>query len=254
MFTFAKKTLSSITSGADDEDFPDANLLAEQEDSPEALEEKQRQELQTRIIALWQKVWQGLYQVHDNKGQYHYDRLLALYEGAGMSVRMNQKERNDESLQSNESGVGLGLLGVALSRHYRSTSEFRSGVQGLKLYDGLSPRTLESVIELLEAYEREIEPLSQVYTALRRLQIGLRESTGDDEDAVLQQYPPVADPIAKRLLQYDARLDVLTMELYDEGMVLHDDPKLRQGWYVSEEVFPRLRRHGSSVGFFKSGR
>ncbi|KAL1845784.1 hypothetical protein Plec18170_009588 [Paecilomyces lecythidis] len=253
MFSFAKRTLSSITS-QDDDDFPDADF-ADREDTPETLEEKQRQELYRRIIDLWKTVWLGLYQRHDNKGQYHSDRLRALYLGAGMSTRMVNYDPDADDADNAKNPVGLGLLGVALSQQFHAHNGLGGGFSGLKLYDGLSLRTLESVIEILEAYEREIEPLGEVYAVLRRLQVGLREPTTDDEEAVMQNYPPVADPIARRLLQYNATLDVLAMQIYDEMTALYDDPKLRIGWLVQDEVFPRIRRQGSSsMGVFKSGR
>ncbi|KAJ9258865.1 hypothetical protein DTO195F2_5103 [Paecilomyces variotii] len=245
MFNFAKRTLSSITSQDGDGDFPDADSAEqEQEDSPETLEEKQRQELHRRIFDLWKKVWLGLYQVHDNNGPWHCDRLLILYAGAGMSTSMATESSKNYRRRDH---AALGLLGAALGQQLCVNNDFGGGIRKLRLYDGLSLSTLESVIEILEGYEREIEPLGEVYAVLRRLQIGLREPSKADEDAVLRDYPPVADPIARRLFQYDVRLGVLGMQMYDEVTALHDDPKLQRGWLVWGEVFPWKTKMGPTV-------
>ncbi|KAJ9194587.1 hypothetical protein DTO164E3_7254 [Paecilomyces variotii] len=245
MFNFAKRTLSSITSQDGDGDFPDADSAEqEQEDSPEILEEKQRQELHRRIFDLWKKVWLGLYQAHDNNGPWHCDRLLILYAGAGMSTSMATESSKNYRRRDH---AALGHLGAALGQQLCVNNDFGGGIRKLRLYDGLSLSTLESVIEILEGYEREIEPLGEVYAVLRRLQIGLREPSKADEDAVLRDYPPVADSIARRLFQYDVRLGVLGMQMYDEVTALHDDPKLQRGWLVWGEVFPWKTKMGPTV-------
>lgn len=237
MLDFAKKALSSITS--DPEQNSPRGEDAEKDNSPEALEEQQRQEFHARIIALWQKVWFGLYQLYDRDGPYHHERLEKLYLGAGMATQISE-DNNDGTLRVSP---GLGLLRHALSHNCRGSSS--SGLSGLKLYEGLSLEKLQSVIQLLEAYEREIEPLGEVYALLRGLQVGLRQPTTEDQEAVMSQYPALADPIAKRLLHYDSQLDVLAMDMEDEARAKHEDPKLQRGWYVSDVVLQRPRKFGA---------
>jgi hypothetical protein len=240
MLNFAKKTWTSLTSDTEDDPFVSVSDRAVHvDDSPVTIEERHRQELLTHIVDLSKKVWFGLYQVKDSDRTYHVDRLRKLYLGAGMS-RIGIEE--NDSLP-NSSTAGLGLLEQTLS-----TAIFRGrGLAGLTLYDGLSLGTLRSVIELLEAYEREIEPFGQVYSLLRQLQIETRLPTPEDEQKVLTDFPPQADPIAKRLLHYDARLDVLGIDIEDEASAIHGDSTAREGWLVIDRVLKRPRKAAKSL-------
>lgn len=246
MLNFAKKTWTSITSDAEDDPFvTDRAVDAAADNSPETIEERQRQELLSQIVDLWRKVWFGLYQVKESDRVYHVDRLRKLYLGAGMSTHVVHEE--DDSLSEVETTssttVGLGLLQRALSQ----SSIFRNGLASLTLYDGLSLGTLQSVIELLRAYEREIEPLGQVYSLLRQLQIGIRSPTFEDEQKVLRDFPPLAVPIAKKLLHYDARLGVLSMDMEDEAVAIHGYSTAREGWLVIDRALKRPRKISKSL-------
>lgn len=244
MLNFAKKTWTSLTSDAEDDPFV-SDRAVDADNSPETIEERQRQELLSQIVDLWRKVWFGLYQVKESDRVYHVDRLRKLYLGAGMSTRVVVHEDNDSlsKVETTSSTAGLGLLQRALSRG----SIFHDGLASLTLYDGLSLGTLQSVIELLRAYEREIEPLGQVYSLLRQLQIGIRSPAFEDEQRVLRDFPPLADPIAKKLLHYDARLGVLSMDMEDEAIAIHGYSAAREGWLVIDRVLKRPRKTSKSL-------
>lgn len=186
-------------------------------------------ELQTQIMNMWRRIWLGLYQLHDNHGPYHVERLTQLYLGAGMAVS-DMINKPEDAYGRNKTGKGpLGLLGCALASQ---------GISRLRLFKGLSVESLKAVIQLLESYKHEVAALSEVYELLRSLQVGLRETTDHDEKAVSEHYPPLADPLARRLIHLDARLDVLVADLEDEHMGAFGDSAERHGWLVKDKVFP----------------
>jgi hypothetical protein len=198
--------------------------------------------LQDQILALWKEVWQGLYQFHDRNGTYHVDRLKQHYFAAGMSAS-HVIESSDDSLLRRDSSHGvLGLLGLALSQQ---------GPRQLRLFDGLSISSLESVVTLLEAYSRQIPAIDEIYVILRRLEVGFRTPTTDDEKAVEEQYLPFADALAKQLLHLDALLAILVSKLSDENWEIHGASPEHNGSLVYERVFPR-QRGGTRSGFGSS--
>ena len=175
-------------------------------------------------MALWKKVWLGLYQVRDCTGPYHHERIEALYHGAGLTRSYR-----------------LGELQQVLNRPFFEYSR-NHGMGGLKLYegDGLSPRTLEAIIELLEAYEREIPNLHKIYAILRDGQIGLGqyECVTVRTHQTQRRYLEIAEPLEKRLRHFDARMDVLMVEAYDEADRVHArNPALRRGVFVHKKAF-----------------
>jgi hypothetical protein len=188
-------------------------------------------DLQAQVLTMWRVVWLGLYQLHDNHGPYHVDRLTQLYFGAGMAVYDILDKVGDPYERSKSHKGPLGLLGHALSTR---------GISNLRLYEGLSIDTLKSVIQLLEAYKHEIAAVGEVYELLRSLQVGLRAPTSHDEKAVLENYPPLADQLARQLVHLDARLDVLMAELEDEHMESFGDSPERHGWLVRDRVYPNI--------------
>lgn len=183
-----------------------------------------RKDLEDRITRLWKKVWLGLYQVDGLNGPYHYERIEALYLGAGLTKTYR-----------------VGELKV-LNRYFFEYSR-NHGIVGLKLYENLSFQTLHSVIEILEAYEREIPNLEKIYSILRDGQLELYQEDGfGGHNAPVhhtqRRYLSIAEPLEKRLLHYDARMDVLIMDIADEAMNLHVfKPGLRKGLYVHEKAF-----------------
>jgi hypothetical protein len=81
--------------------------------------------------------------------------------------------------------------------------------QTLKLFDRLDIDSFNSVIRLLCAYKNDIHNMSEIYELLRGLQVGFRAPTEVDENAVLQQYPPLADNLGRQLLHLDAEVEGL---------------------------------------------
>jgi hypothetical protein len=149
---------------------------------------------------------------------------------AGMSASHIFESSDGHLHQLNREYGDLGLLRLALSQ--------RAPAQ-LRLFDGLSINVLESVITLLEAYKRQIPAIDEIYVVLRSLEVGLRVPTTDDEQAVRQQYLPLADALAKQLLHLDARMALLVSKLGDENWENYGDSPKHKGWLVCDRVIPR---------------
>ncbi|CDM35181.1 hypothetical protein PROQFM164_S04g000062 [Penicillium roqueforti FM164] len=176
-----------------------------------------RSQLEGRIVKLWKKVWLGLYQIDDNEDRYHVERLEALSLGAGLTRTYR-----------------VGELQV-LRRHFLR-SETNNGIASLKLFRGLSLSTLLSVIHILEAYESEIENLRLLYSILRRGQLSLHETADLAQTAVVRtEYMAIAEPMEKRIRQYDIRMNVVNMDICDEAMGFYERQK---GEYIYHKAFP----------------
>jgi hypothetical protein len=118
------------------------------------------------------------------------------YFAAGMStLHLVELDDDRSALRRNRPYGELGLLGQALSQF---------GPKKLRLFHGLSVGLLESVVTLLEAYESQIPAINEIYTVLCKLEVGFRTPTTEDEQAVKEQFLPLADALAKHLLHHDA--------------------------------------------------
>ncbi|KAJ5849905.1 hypothetical protein N7455_009761 [Penicillium solitum] len=176
-----------------------------------------RSQLERRIVKLWKKVWLGLYQIDDNEDRYHVERLEALSLGAGLTRTCR-----------------VGELQV-LRRHFLR-SETNNGIAALKLFQGLSLSTLLSVIHILEAYESEIENMKLLYSILRSGQLALHETADLAQTAVVRtEYMAIAEPMEKRIRQYDIRMNVVNMDICDEAMGFYQRQK---GEYIYHMAFP----------------
>ncbi|KAJ6028781.1 hypothetical protein N7540_004357 [Penicillium herquei] len=213
----------------------------------------EKKSLEAKIFCLYHLAWLGIYQVHDQNGGDHATRLAELFEGAGMSsyVDNSEQELSDHSRNTQRRYIGaescvLNPLWIALNK---------KGLLSLKLFEGLSVTSLEAVIELLEAYVKEVTTVDTLYQVLRELQVGFRTLTEDDEQAVLKQFIPVANQFAKRLLHLDARLKVLVSDMEDEFWNEHGAAKGREGWSVHYAVFlPLSARAGRKTSFMSSSK
>ncbi|KXG48222.1 uncharacterized protein PGRI_020920 [Penicillium griseofulvum] len=176
-----------------------------------------RSQLESCIVKLWKKVWLGLYQIDDNEDRYHVERLEALSLGAGLTRT-----------------YGVGELQV-LRRHFLRT-ETNNGIASLKLFQGLSLSTLLSVIHILEAYESEIDNMRLLYSILRSGQLALHQTPDLAQTAVVRtEYMAIAEPMEKRIKQYDIRMNVVNMEVCDEAMGFYQRQK---GEYIHHKAFP----------------
>lgn len=176
-----------------------------------------RSQLERRIVKLWKKVWLGLYQIDDNEDRYHVERLEALSLGAGLTRTYR-----------------VGELQV-LRRHFLR-SETNNGIASLKLFQGLSLSTLLSVIHILDAYESEIENMKLLYAILRSGQLALHETADLAQTAVVRtEYMAIAEPMEKRIRQYDIRMNVVNMDICDEAMGFYQRQK---GEYMYHKAFP----------------
>ncbi|KGO69219.1 hypothetical protein PITC_095410 [Penicillium italicum] len=178
-----------------------------------------RSQLECSIVKLWKRVWLGLYQIDDDEDRYHVERLEALSLGAGLT-RTYQ----------------VGELQV-LRRHFLR-SETNNGIASLKLFQGLSLSTLLSVIHILEAYESEIDNMRMLYSILRSGQLALRETADLAQTAVVRtEYMEIAEPMEKRIRQYDIRMNVVNMDICDEAMGFLQRQK---GEYIYHKAFPNV--------------
>ncbi|KAJ5835691.1 hypothetical protein N7447_001717 [Penicillium robsamsonii] len=176
-----------------------------------------RSQLECRIVKLWKKVWLGLYQIDDNEDRYHVERLEALSLGAGLTRTYR-----------------VGELQV-LRRHFLR-SETNNAIASMKLFQGLSLSTLLSVIHILEAYESEIENMSLLYSILRSAQLALHQTADLAQTAVVRtEYIAIAEPMEKRIRQYDIRMNVVNMQICDEAMGFYERQK---GEYIYHKAFP----------------
>lgn len=261
MFKIARRTISSIASQIDDDGKEDLrDQPSDAELSPEAIEDRERKELEDQIVDKWATVWFGLYQIRNRHGPYHIDQLRKLYAGAGMAGYLAKRELDQERTPS-----PLGLLGIALStssRQYYNSDGTSNGIHDLRLFDNLSLSTLRLILDLLADYESIIEQFQEVLALLRSLQVDTtRTPSPVDEEEVLRRYPPVADPVAERILHYNSRLSVLVMDMESEAMEKYEQLQPREdefgvspkrnppvGWYVRDRVFPRGRKTGIFSG------
>ncbi|EKV16374.1 hypothetical protein Pdw03_6390 [Penicillium digitatum] len=176
-----------------------------------------RSQLESRIVKLWKKVWLGLYQIDDDEDRYHVERLEALSLGAGLTRTYR-----------------VGELQV-LRRHFLR-SETNNAVASLKLFQGLSLSTLLSVVHILEAYESEIDNMRLLYIILRSGQLALHETADLAQTAVVRaEYMEIAEPMEKRIRQYDIRMNVVNMDICDEAMGFY---RRQKGEYVYYKAFP----------------
>ncbi|CRG90697.1 hypothetical protein PISL3812_07742 [Talaromyces islandicus] len=152
---------------------------------------------QDRLKILWEKVWFGLYKVHDSKGPTHASQLRKLYMGAGMAELMNtgngaSAERQDETtLQS--------LLFNALFEN----REKQPVIETLRLYDGVALDNLQYLITLLKEYEGQVEALSSLYQFLRQHQV---------DGLPTKDHPRIS---------LDAQMQVLQMDMENEARAIH---------------------------------
>lgn len=169
-------------------------------------------------MELWKKVWLGLYAIDDKEERYHVERLEVLSLGAGNHY------------------FPAGGLHV-LKRRFLWNDPI-NGIASLKLFPNLSLSTLFSIVEILEAYESEIENMKSLYSLLRESQLALHGRHDPDQVAVVRaEYMEIAKPMAKRIKHFDARMNVLNMDIYDEAMELSDQD---QGEYLYHKAFSNI--------------
>lgn len=180
-----------------------------------------RDDLEDDIVQTWKAVYLGLYEINDNddlQRRYHYDRIEALYLGAGLPdvIRV----------------CDLHVLRRLFFRHH-----FNNGIVGLKLYDDMSISTLQSTLHLLRKYESEIVNLQRLYSLLRKRQLDLPDlinASASNTANTKREYLAIAAPMDRRIRQYDIRMNVLNHEIRDEAMEIGNGD---QGQYVYYRAF-----------------
>ena len=93
----------------------------------------------------------------------------------------------------------MGRLG-ALKHPAHKNVGVNNGIASLKLFGGLSIIALQSVLEILRAYESEIDNLERLCGILRRIQRALQQSTWiAPTDTLQRQYLAIAEPTERRI-------------------------------------------------------
>jgi len=210
----------------------------------------EEKKLEAKIFSLYRLVWLGIYQVHDKEGRTHASRLAELFEGAGMSSYVDKSKQEPSDQQRNSLRSRIGAESCVLDPLW--TALKKKGPMSLKLFEGMSVTSLEAVIELLEAYAKEIDSVNALYQLLRELQVGFRTPTEDDEKAVLTQFIPAANDFARRLLHLDARLKVLVTDMEEQFWNEHGAVKGREGWLVHYELFSQSLARGKKMSLISS--
>ncbi|KAJ5915295.1 hypothetical protein N7454_011049 [Penicillium verhagenii] len=208
----------------------------------------EKESLEAKIFCLYHLAWLGIYQVHDRNGRDHATRLAELFDGAGMSFYVDNSEQEPSDPYRKNQGRHSGAESCVLNP--LRTALNKKGLMSLKLFEGLSITSLEAVVELLEAYVKEVAGVNTLYQVLRELQVGFRTPTEADEQAVLEQFVPIANQFAKRLLHLDARLKVLVSDMEDEFWNEHGAAKGREGWSVHYALFSPSARAGKKPSLF----
>lgn len=175
-----------------------------------------RSQIESRIVELWKKVWLGLYAIDEKEDLYHVERLEILSLGAGIKHYFQ-----------------AGDLHI-LKRRFL-WNDLTNGIASLKLFPNLALSTLLSVIEILEAYEGEIENMKSLYSLLRKGQLALHGRHDHSQVAVIRaEYMDIAKSTRKRIKHFDVRMNVLNLDIYDEAMEISDRT---QGDYVYYKAF-----------------
>ncbi|KAJ5937034.1 hypothetical protein N7466_003484 [Penicillium verhagenii] len=229
-------------------------------DAPSALEKlpsasdkinTEKKSLEAKMFCLYHLAWLGIYQVHDENGRDHATRLAELFDGAGMSSYVDNSEQEPGDHYRKNRARYTGAESCVLNPLWTALN--KKGLMSLKLFEGPSVTSLEAVIQLLEAYVKEVAGVDTLYQVLRELQVGFRTPTEVDEQAVLKQFVPIANQFAKRLMHLDARLKVLVSDMEDEFWNEHGAAKGREGWLVHYAVFPpSSARAGKQPSFMSS--
>jgi hypothetical protein len=171
---------------------------------------------QDKLKASWEKVWFGLYQVHDDKGPTHASQLRKLYMGAGMAELLNTRNAVSDEHQD-ETTIGLQSL---LSNALFENREIQPVIETLQLYDGVALDNLQYIISLLKEYEEQVEALSSLYQFLRQHQVdGL--PTKNHQTFISCEFRKRAGPIARTLCSLDAQMQVLQMDMENEARKIH---------------------------------
>lgn len=248
MFNF-RSSKSELTTRHDDSIDASPSHKKGSSDSTETVTEERK--LEDKIMSLYHVAWLGIYQVHDKDGQSHVSRLAKLFFGAGMTSYVDSSEVEPSCHHDCRQGrYKTGAECRVLDPLWTTLS--KQGLASLKLFTGLSVASLEAVIELLEAYVKEVANVNALYQMLRELQVGFRTPTQDDQQAVLDKFVPAMNDLSRRLLHLDARLNVLVLDLEDEFWNANGPVKGREGWRVHDALYPRYSGRGKRMGLTSS--
>lgn len=97
------------------------------------------------------------------------------------------------------------------------------------------------MIEIFEAYEKEIVNLVRLEILLRNSQRALVPAESDCSaatDVLRKEYLDIAGPMGKRIEWYDIRMEVLNHDIHNEAMVLDKGRHQLKGQYVYHRAFP----------------
>lgn len=187
-----------------------------------------RDKFRDKIVGLWKEVWLGLYEIDLEESLFHYNRLQAFYCGAGLGFAPNGYIR---------------IFEYHIYRHF-IPQRWDNGIASLKLCDGMSVFTLQSIYEVLMAYQKEIPNLHQLYTLLGRKQLGLDGHLLEfrspfETEVLVHEFNKIAWPMGKRLASIDERTKAVNSSLREELLEIKDkNGKSSEGRFIYQMAFP----------------
>ncbi|OQE26755.1 hypothetical protein PENSTE_c005G10196 [Penicillium steckii] len=195
-----------------------------------------RHELEYQILGLWKRVWLGLYEIDIQESRFHSDRLRTLYHGAGLSLWYDCYQEIDNRLSR---------------RFNRSVPQWDNGIASLKLSDALSTFTLHAIYEVLVEYEYEIGHLHQLYSLLRKRQLGLDGLYGarrspSQMQALKSEFNQIALPMLEAMTVCDYQMNALNDYLREELDKEKQTGNSVKAEYAYFMAFPERRRGGFS--------
>ncbi|KAJ6441522.1 Peptidase M20 domain-containing protein 2 [Purpureocillium lavendulum] len=223
-FSWGRNPATS-TSWGPDSPAEDASSLGSTADKGGRSPENIRDE----IARTWKTVWEALFKRHPRASFERFDELRLLCQGAGATLEHPRPKQL------------LGALDGALDYD----SPCSSGMRSLKVEKNTSTQQLDALLELLIAYVPELAAVDEIEARLRDAQIGLREPTVEEWHRVKNDVLPLAEPVGRRIRHYNARLQLLQIDIEKEALAQWQDGGHPEWIHFESLVYPR-KKHGLS--------
>lgn len=205
---------------------------------------------QRQIKNLWEKVWFGLYQAHNDseagKVLSLASQIRILYAGAGMADLLGKASYEDRNslVGGKWEFIGLGNLSQALFEFHPGSNSLQAGpVLGrLRIYDGLALDNLQHIITLLKEYERQAEAVSELYAFLQQHQIDnvdrttKRKSSAAHRGLILRGFRNRAGSIATTLFDLDRQMMDLQRDMDQEAREIYGSLDRIECMHIRKEI------------------
>lgn len=188
---------------------------------PENLADHAIAQARKRVLFLWKTIWGALYKGHPKASFYRIDELQALCLAAGGAYFEGAKKKSF-----------LGPLDTALTYNAGQT------LSNFKMEKDTSLELYSRLIEILEAYSKEIKSVAKIEELLREGQVPLREPTEQDWNKVWEEIAPLVLSTGRKLTLYHTRLYLLEMEIEKEALGQKSADDFSWTW-IRDLVYPR---------------